>query len=617
MRFIFLILAVTLAGCANLNPPQNNATLNKINEDLRQAAAQRPGVSAVPDSVSSSLLPPLKIAVPKTSAKQLEQRFDLVINDAPVNQVFMGIVSGTRYSMLVHPDVKGNVSVNLKDVTVLEALESLRELYGYEYKLDGTRIYVLKPGLQAKIYKVNYIVGQRRGRSDIAVTSGASGESGSSGSGNTGSRASSQSQASSVASSQRADFWGEIEDAVRTALNCKIPNQTSQTSGGGYNAGTAGNTGANRVQLTLSEPQFASRERGGDGCAEGRSVLVNQMTGAIFVRGMPEELRTVEDLLRAMQVSIDKQVIMEAKIIDVELNSGSQQGINWSYFHNNRHAFSVGADTNRIVESGGSARGGGLGVQDQATGNVTYPGLGEVLGAGLIGATGSAFSAGLGMAFQIHNFSALLNFLQTQGTVNVLSSPRISTINNQKAVLKVGRDEQYVTGFESNSSSTTTTGGTVTNQPTPIYSTFFSGISLDVTPQIDDEDNITLHVHPLVSEVTEVEKKTINNLTLPFASNKISETDSVVKVKDGQIVVIGGLMTDSYIDNRSRVPGAGDVQGLGALFRKGGQISTKRELVIMIKPTVVHGDGTWTDEIAATQRRIEAMDGANNPAGMR
>jgi MSHA biogenesis protein MshL len=152
----------------------------------------------------------------------------------------------------------------------------------------------------------------------------------------------------------------------------------------------------------------------------------------------------------------------------------------------------------------------------------------------------------------------------------------------------------------------------VNSQPTPIYSTFFSGISLDVTPQIDDEDNITLHVHPLVSEVTEVEKKTINNLTLPFASNRISETDSVVKVKDGQIIVIGGLMTDSYIDDRSKVPGVGNVPGAGALFRKGGQTSAKRELVIMIKPTVVRGDGTWSDEISASQRRIESLDESNS-----
>ncbi len=606
MRFPSLMMTLALAGCAGVNPPQDKTTLHRINDELRQSAETRPAAATVPETVTSSLLPPLRVPLPKASAKQLEQRFDLVINDAPVNQVFMGIVSGTRYSMLVHPDVKGTVSVNLKDVTVLEALESLRELYGYEYKVDGNRIYVLKPGLQAKIYKVNYIVGQRRGRSDIAVTSGASGESASGTTSITGSRTSSQSQASSVASSQRADFWGEIEDAVRTALNCKIPNQTAASTGTtAFNPSMAGMAGG-RIPMTLNEPQFGSRERGADGCAEGRSVLVNQMTGAIFVRGMPEELRTVEHLLRAMQVSIDKQVILEAKIIDVELNSGAQQGINWAAFQRGVHRASVGADTTTITEPGSN---GGALVADST--------LGGVLGTGLIGATGSAFSAGLGIALQLRNFSALLNFLQTQGTVNVLSSPRISTINNQKAVLKVGRDEQYVTGFESNSSSTTTTGGTVTNQPTPIYSTFFSGISLDVTPQIDDEDNITLHVHPLVSEVTEVEKKTINNLTLPFASNKISETDSVVKVRDGQIVVIGGLMTDSYIDNRSKVPTVGDVPGAGALFRKGGQASSKRELVIMIKPTVVHGDGTWSDEISATQRRIEAMDVDVSTSGTR
>ena len=178
----------------------------------------------------------------------------------------------------------------------------------------------------------------------------------------------------------------------------------------------------------------------------------------------------------------------------------------------------------------------------------------------------------------------------------------------------MGTDEQFVTGFDSNSSTTTTTGGTVNNQPTPIYSTFFSGISLDVTPQIDDEDNITLHVHPLVSQVTEVPKNTINNLTLPFASNNISETDSVVKVRDGQIVVIGGLMTDSYNDTRAKVPGAGSVPALGALFAKGGQTHTKRELVIMIKPTVVRGNDAWSGEIDAAQHRIEAMDG-NSPAG--
>ena len=320
------------------------------------------------------------------------------------------------------------------------------------------------------------------------------------------------------------------------------------------------------------------------------------MTGAIFVRAMPAELRTVESLLQAMQVSIDRQVILEAKIIDVQLNSGAQQGINWGVFSNKGgHLASFGASANAISTGadGGSVAGGTLG---------------SVVGTGMVGTTGAAFSTGMGVALQVRNFSALLEFLQTQGTVNVLSSPRISTINNQKAVLKVGTDEQYVTGIAPNTSSTQVNGSIVPNQPTPTFSTFFSGISLDVTPQIDEEGIITLHVHPLVSQVTEVMKTTGNNTTLPFASNNISETDSVVKVRDGQIVVIGGLMTEGSIDNRSKVPGAGDVPGLGSLFRKGGQSKTKRELVIMLKPTVVNGDDAWSNDLAATQRRIGNLD---------
>jgi len=603
---LFLLLpALFLVGCAAVNPPRDTRGINNINEELKAASknAVIADKSNVPGEVSSALLPPLKMPMPKSSAKQLDQRFDLVVNDAPVNQVFMGIVSGTRFSMLVHPEVKGTISMNLKDVTLQEALQAIRELYGYEYKVEGNRIYVLKPGLQAKLYKVNYIVGLRRGRSDITVTSGASGESGSNSNSNSNfsSRGSSQSQASSVASSQRTDFWTEIEDGVRTVLGCKIPNQTTtstSTTGGVF----AGNSVTRQAQSM--DPQFGPRERGGDGCTDGRSVLVNPMSGAIFVRAQPEELRAVENMLQAMQVSIDRQVILEAKIIDVELNSGAQQGINWAAFQNGLHRASVGADIRSINETNGN---GGTIVSEST--------IGDVLGTGLVTDGASAFQSGLGVALQIKNFSALLNFLQTQGNVNVLSSPRISTINNQKAVLKVGRDEQFVTGFESNSNTTATTGGTINNQPTPIYSTFFSGISLDVTPQIDDEGNITLHVHPLVSEVTEVEKKTINNLTLPFASNKISETDSVVKVRDGQIVVIGGLMTDKSVDNRGKVSGVGNIPVIGALFRNGVQSSSKRELVIMLKPTVVKGNEAWTDELAKVQQRIENIGISTEPAG--
>jgi len=608
-QYFFLIATVGLVGCGSTNPSIDTSTADKIKNELRQASREQ--LAIVPEAISSALLPPLSIAVPGASSQEREQRFDLVINNTQVNKVFMAIVSGTRYSMLVHPNVKGKVSVNLKDVTVVEALDVLREFYGYDYKIEGTRVYVLKPGLQTKIYKVNYITGIRRGSSDINVTSGSSSSGGSGGgnggnnnggggnnnngggNNNNGGNGGGQSSATNMSMTTRTDFWSEMEDSVRTIIGCGVPGSSSQSSQGG----SSNNGGSSSGNVASDAASLGPRERGKTGCPRGSSVLVNPMSGTLLVRAQPMELRTVESMLKTMQAIVERQVILEAKIIDVELNSGAQQGINWAGFKAGNHVASLGADTasfniNQPLINGGEVSGS----------------LGSVLGTSLVGSTTSAFSSGMGVALQLRDFSALLNFLQTQGTVNVLSSPRISTINNQKAVLKVGRDEQFVTGFQSGNSSSTTTGGTVNSQATPIYSTYFSGISLDVTPQIDEEGNITLHVHPLISEVTEVEKKTINNQTLPFASNKISETDSIVKVRDGQIVVIGGLMTDKTIDSRSKVPLAGSVPLFGSLFRNNGQQSSKRELVIMIKPTVVKNSGSWAEDIAATLQRIENMD---------
>ncbi len=332
---------------------------------------------------------------------------------------------------------------------------------------------------------------------------------------------------------------------------------------------------------------------------------VNQMSGTILVRGMPNEHRMIEKMLHAMQVSIDRQVIIEAKIIDVQLNSASQQGINWAGFQNTVQRFSVGANTAAI---NGAATNGG----------VITPGtsLGGLLGNGVIGAAtaGNAITAaGLGMAVQFRNFSALISFLQTQGQVHVLSSPRIATLNSQKAVIKVGSEEPFVTSINGGSVSTAT-GVTVVTPPTLNYQPFFSGIALDVTAQIDDLDQITLHVHSMVNSIIEKQKISMpaaGAALVPFAVNTLSETDSVVKTRDGQVVVIGGLMTQSNQDSRAKVPGLGDIPGVGALFSNGGQNSIKRELVILLKPTVVKEPGRWAEDISAAELRIEALDSSD------
>jgi hypothetical protein len=180
------------------------------------------------------------------------------------------------------------------------------------------------------------------------------------------------------------------------------------------------------------------------------------------------------------------------------------------------------------------------------------------------------------------DFASLISFLETQGDVHVLSSPRIATLNNQKAVIKVGTEEPFVTSIAPGSTSLNT-GASVSVPPTLNYAPFFSGISLDVTPQVDDQDRVTLHVHALVNSIVEKEKPSstqVGSIPVPLAVNSVNETDSVVKTLDGTMVVIGGLMTESSQNGRSAIPGVGDVPVAGALFRKGSQTSSKRELVI-------------------------------------
>jgi MSHA biogenesis protein MshL len=198
----------------------------------------------------------------------------------------------------------------------------------------------------------------------------------------------------------------------------------------------------------------------------------------------------------------------------------------------------------------------------------------------------------------------LLNFLEAQGSVHVLSSPRIATLNNQKAVLKVGTDEFFVTGV---TTTTSAVGTTSTTTPTVTLQPFFSGIALDVTPRIDENNDIILHVHPSVGQVTTVNKvlnlgAAAGTYTLPLASSSISETDSVVRAHNGQIVAIGGLMRTSTVEEESGIPGLSKL-----LFGQTSKRTEKRELVILIKPTVVNGDKDWSEDITRSRDRINGM----------
>jgi len=171
MRVLSLLMVVLLAaGCAP-SPPLKRDVDPDILRELDAATSQKRDARSAPSS-DAELLAPLRMEMPAVRGQPIDQRFDLSVSNAPAQQVFMSLVAGTRYSMLLNPNVGGTISVNLKDVTLREALQSIRELYGYEYSIDGSRIYIQPIAIQTRIFQVNYLVGQRIGRSDIRVTSG-------------------------------------------------------------------------------------------------------------------------------------------------------------------------------------------------------------------------------------------------------------------------------------------------------------------------------------------------------------------------------------------------------------------------------------------------------------
>jgi MSHA biogenesis protein MshL len=558
-RLAALATALALAGCAQLDAKDTPRPLlpsidAAMSGTVGSAGASPRGGAAL----ERELLPPPQVAMPELPSRPPEPRFDLNVVDASLQQVLPAMVSGTRYSMIVHPDVKGNVTLRLRDTTVPEALDVLREMHGWDWRVDGTRIMVMPPSMQTRIFKVNYPSANRTGRSETRVMSGSIQPSGGGivspptagvpGVPTPATGGSSSMESTRVTTQHRADIWVEVETTLKSLV----------------------------------------------GDRDGRQVIVSPQTGVIVIRAMPRELRVAESYLREMRMNVERQVMLEAKIVEVALKDAYQSGVNWA-------AFRPGGDTR--FSAGVLAP--GTTLAPSPAGSLSSGGLSAAPPGGNLGLAASAASGLFGLAFQTGNFAAMISFLETQGTVQVLSSPRIATLNNQKAVLKVGSDDFYVT----NVSTTTVTSGTGnTTSPTITTQPFFSGIALDVTPQIDEDSNIILHVHPQVSQVEEKQKQlnlgSLGSFTLPLASSSVRETDAIVRVPDGNIVAIGGLMRQEATSTRAQLPVAGEAPGVGRLFGQRGVVSSKLELVILIKPTVIQSRGDWEEGREQSASRI-------------
>lgn len=549
-RIAALSALVLLMSCSTSR--DTRLTAEEVMDKTVAEQANKTSTPQPPAEVTQSLLNSSNIS--SGGGAQQPERFDVSVRNVSARDFFLGLVNGTGVNVVVHPDVKGSITLDLKKVTVDDVLRVTRDIYGYEYKLDRGIYTIYANELRTQVFNINYLDVQRVGVSDTSVLIGRAQSNSNSGGGN-------NSRGGSGGGDDSADLLGMIGDAKQ------------KSGGGGLSPGSRVQT-LNRTDFWQSLEKTLVSIIGG--AVDDRSVMVSPQSGMVVVKALPHELSAVRDYLERSELSAKRQVILETKILEVRLNEGFDAGVNWNaiggqvQLSKNVSSFTTPNDITQADES-----------------------VGEIF-ASLI---------------RVTDITKLLSLLKTQGDVQVLSSPRVSTVNNQKAVIRVGSDEYFVTGISSN----TTTGATaVTNTPNIELSPFFSGISLDVTPQISDTGEVILHIHPIVSDVTDQLKVfTVGDeeFSLPLALRGIRESDSIVKAANGQVIVLGGLMTEANNQVDGKRPLLGDIPIVNTFFRTRQKVKNKTELVILLRPIVVD-DSTWDAQLKESQESMQRMGDA-------
>lgn len=520
--YLAIVLSVFLSGCEltrePLGPDEIKSSL-KAELDLIDEQNQN---WTVPDDVNAELLPDLNNDI---NVAVVEPRIDVTARGISAKQFFGSLVKGSKYNLILESDVTGRITVLLSDVTIAEVMDSVAESYGYDIKLQGNTYKIGGAGLRTEIIPMNYLMMARSGLSKSSISSG----------------------------------YLSNEDSSSGDSDSDSDSDSSDSSGSTSAGGTEINTSTTTDYWTELEHTLLSLTAN----TKDTRVVVSPQSSLVTVQGYPKDIRKIKEYLAKAEEQLQRQVLLEVKIMEVTLNDGYEQGIDWNVNTANTakdSSFSFGIEDITDITSG-------QGVLTLASGD----------------------------------FSAAINLMQQQGDVNVLSSPRVTAINNQKAVIKVGTDEYFVTDY-----STTTDTETDTVDQDITLTPFFSGIALDVTPQIDKDGGVMLHVHPSIIDVEDAEKVITGatSITLPLAKSDVRETDTVVKANSGEIVVIGGLMKSSNRDLVAKVPFLSEIPWLGELFTNRSKSLVKTELIILIKPIVVDKN-TWRIELERSSELLE------------
>jgi len=522
------------------------------------------------------------LARPRAAAKA--ESYSVSVRNIPVQDLLFALSRDAKLNVDIHPGINGIVTINAIDQTLQQILTRISKQVDMRWELDGPNLVVMPDSPFLRNYKVDYVnmsrdvSGTNSINTQIASTSTSAAGGAAAGGGNNSS--------TSVKSTAKNDFWQSLEKNLKDILRESdkiLPEGSSETVIERSDQQATTGTGAQSAQSSRSSgqttslagsPNPAALQQSGNTVIkrttfrEAASIIVNPEAGVVVVRATSRQHEKVQEYLDLVLTSARRQVIIEATIAEVSLSDKYQQGINWQSLRSLRPG-------NPQAGFSAAQNPSGLPVPDPfaaAAGSFTTP-------PGSFAFLLNYVAPGLGL-------SATLSLLETFGKVKVLSSPKISVLNNQTAMLKVVDNIVY---FLIKNDSTTTTTGT-TNNFTSTPQSVSVGLVLSVTPQISENGSILLNVRPTISSQKGAGKTdptpglAVANIVPEIQTR---EMESMLRLSDGEVAVMGGLMEDKIDYTTNQVPGLGDIPGVGNFFRNRNDTTTKTELVIFLKPTII------------------------------
>jgi general secretion pathway protein D len=551
-RLLVLGLGAALGGCFQ---PMRPTASGHLGEQPPAPAA------SIPPPVQSLPVPPR----PKPTAKA--ETYSVVVNNVNVRELLFALARDAKVNVDIHPGITGTVTLNAIDQTLPQLLSRISKQVDMRYELEGPNLAVMPDSPYLRVYKIDYVNIARDTQGQVSVSSeivgqtggGAGGGGGASGGGGGGGAGQNASRVS-IQNTSLNKFWETLEKNVREILQ-----ETDKVLPGGSGAGAlpaapaapaaggqppAGGAGGAPV---ASGPNVTFREAS--------SVITNREAGLLTIRASARQHEKIQEFLDMVLVSARRQVLIEATIVEVRLSNQYQQGIDWGLFTGGWQLFQGGLYRSAV----------------QALVPPAVPAAGSLTAQ----PTASSFVG----QYNSNTLRISLQLLETFGNVRVLSSPRISAINNQTAVLKVVENVVYfnVSSQTSQAQTTALTTVTTTAQTVPV------GIVLNVTPQVSENDTVLLNVKPSISRIAARVRDPNPLLTIPNEIPQIAirEMESVIKLTSGQIAVMGGLITDELQDNSDTIPGVNRIPGIGDLFSNKNIQNSKTELVIFMRPLVI------------------------------